>query len=119
MALASLLIAAPAFIACAQDGNHCGQVRYPPIRRPGRSWSVTEREVLALVELGPVPSGRGRHPALRSSATREARILRSLPDQDDGANQRGTLNGRPDETSFLSGVEASNGQAGKSAQHGQ
>jgi hypothetical protein len=53
------------------------------------------------------------------SATREARILRSLPDQDDGANQRGTLNGRPDETSFLSGVEASNGQAGKSAQHGQ
>jgi hypothetical protein len=79
----------------------------------------TGREVLAMVELGPVPSGRGRPPALRSSATREARILRSLSDQDDGANQRGTLNGRPDETSFLSGVEASNGQAGKSAQHGQ
>jgi hypothetical protein len=25
--IASLLIAVPAFIACAQDGNHCGQVR--------------------------------------------------------------------------------------------
>ena len=32
----------------------------PAIRRPGRRWSVTGREVLALVELGPVPSGRGR-----------------------------------------------------------
>jgi hypothetical protein len=41
MPLASLLIAATAFIACAQDGNHCGQVRYPPIRRPGRRSSVT------------------------------------------------------------------------------
>ena len=36
MPLASLLIAAPAFIACAQDGNHCGQARYLPIRRPER-----------------------------------------------------------------------------------
>jgi hypothetical protein len=47
-----------------------------------------------------------------------ARILRSLLDQDDGANQRGALNGRPDETSILSGVEASNGQ-GNSRHGGQ
>jgi hypothetical protein len=51
---ASPLIAVPAFIACAQDRNHCGQVRYPPIRRPGAQVVGHGREVLALVELGPV-----------------------------------------------------------------
>jgi hypothetical protein len=53
------------------------------------------------------------------SATREARILRSLPDQDDGANQRGTLNGQPDKSPVLSGTETSNGQAAMSTQNGQ
>ena len=53
-----------------------------------------------------------------AAAGASARILRSLPDQDDGANQRGALNGRPDETSILSGVEASNGQ-GNSRHGGQ
>jgi hypothetical protein len=50
------------------------------------------------------------------AAAASARILRSLADQDDGANQRGALNGRPDETSILSGVEASNGQG--NSRHG-
>ena len=50
------------------------------------------------------------------AAAASARILRSLPDQDDGANQRGALNGRPDETSILTGVEASNGQG--NSRHG-
>src|SRR6266545_5138793 len=54
MPLASLLIPAPAFIACAQDGNHCGQVRYPPIPPTGAQVVGHGREVLALVELGPV-----------------------------------------------------------------
>jgi hypothetical protein len=53
-----------------------------------------------------------------AAAGASARILRSLPDLDDGANQRGALNGRPDETSVLSGVEASNGQ-GNSRHGGQ
>jgi hypothetical protein len=53
-----------------------------------------------------------------AAAGASARILRSLPDQDDGANQRGALNGRTDETSVLSGVEASNGQ-GNSRHGGQ
>ena len=52
------------------------------------------------------------------TAGASARILRSLLDQDDGANQRGALNGRSDETSILSGVEASNGQ-GNSRHGGQ
>jgi hypothetical protein len=51
-----------------------------------------------------------------AAAAASARILRSLADQDDGANQRGALNGRPDETSILSGVEASNGQG--NSRHG-
>ena len=52
------------------------------------------------------------------NATASARILRSLPDQDDGDNQRGALTGRPDETSVLNGVEASNGR-GNSRHGGQ
>jgi hypothetical protein len=48
-----------------------------------------------------------------------ARILRSLPDQDDVTNQRGARNGQPDKTPVLSGMEASNGQAGTSTQPGQ
>jgi hypothetical protein len=43
-----------------------------------------------------------------------ARILRSLPDQDDVTNQRGALNGQPDKTLVLTGTKASNGQANKS-----
>jgi hypothetical protein len=54
-----------------------------------------------------------------AAAGASARILRSLPDQDDATNQRGTLNGQPDKTLVLSGTEASNGQAAKSTQNGQ
>jgi hypothetical protein len=54
-----------------------------------------------------------------AAAGASARILRSLPDQDDGANQRGTRNGQPDKSPVLSATEASNGQAAMSTQHGQ
>jgi hypothetical protein len=54
-----------------------------------------------------------------AAAGASARILRSLPDQDDGANQRGTLNGQPDKSPVLSGTETSNGQAAMSTQNGQ
>ena len=54
-----------------------------------------------------------------AAAGASARILRSLPDQDDGANQGGTLNGQLGKTPVLSGTEASNGQAATSSQNGQ
>ena len=54
-----------------------------------------------------------------AAAGASARILRSLPDQDDVTNQRGARNGQPDKTPVLSGMEASNGQAGTSTQPGQ
>jgi hypothetical protein len=54
-----------------------------------------------------------------AAAGASARILRSLPDQDDGANQGGTLNGQLGKTPVLSGTEASNGQAATSTQNGQ
>jgi hypothetical protein len=52
--LASCLISAPAFIACAQGGNNCRQVRYPADPPNGAPVVGNGREVLALVELGPV-----------------------------------------------------------------
>ena len=54
-----------------------------------------------------------------AAAGASARILRSLPDQDDGASQRGTLNGQPDKPPVLSGTGASNGQVATSTQNGQ
>jgi hypothetical protein len=54
-----------------------------------------------------------------AAAGASARILRSLPDQDNGANQGGTLNGQLGKTPVLSGTEASNGQAATSSQNGQ
>jgi hypothetical protein len=54
-----------------------------------------------------------------AAAGASARILRSLPDQDDVTNRRGARNGQPDKTPVLSGMEASNGQAGTSTQPGQ
>ena len=54
-----------------------------------------------------------------AAAGASARILRSLPDQDDGISQRGTLNGQPGKTPVLSGTEASNGHAATSSQNGQ
>jgi len=54
-----------------------------------------------------------------AAAGASARILRSLPDQDDVTNQRGARNGQPDKTPVLSGMEASNGQGGTSTQPGQ
>jgi hypothetical protein len=54
-----------------------------------------------------------------AAAGASARILRSLPDQEDVTIQRGALNGQPDKTPVLSGTEASNGQADKSTQRGQ
>ncbi|HKO85880.1 MAG TPA: hypothetical protein VJ140_15295 [Actinomycetota bacterium] len=54
-----------------------------------------------------------------AAAGASARILRSLPDQDDVTNQRGARNDQPDKTPVLSGMEAGNGQAGTSTQPGQ
>ena len=54
-----------------------------------------------------------------AAAGASARILRSLPDQDDVTNQRGARNGQPDKTPVLSGMEASNSQAATSTQNGQ
>jgi hypothetical protein len=46
-----------------------------------------------------------------AAAGASARILRSLPDQDGGADdQRSTLNGQHGMTTVLSGTKASNGQ---------
>ena len=55
-----------------------------------------------------------------AAAGASARILRSLPDQDDvAADQRGARNGQPDKTPALSGTKASNGQVDTSTQRGQ
>ena len=54
-----------------------------------------------------------------AAAGASARILRSLPDQEDVTIQRGGLNGQLDKTPVFSGTEASNGQADKSTQRGQ
>jgi hypothetical protein len=54
-----------------------------------------------------------------AAAGASARILRSLPDQEDVTIQRGDLNGQLDKTPVFSGTEASNGQADKSTQRGQ
>jgi hypothetical protein len=54
-----------------------------------------------------------------AAAGASARILRSLPDQDGGADDpRGARNGQHDKNLVLSGTEASNGQH-KSPQGGQ
>src|SRR5215216_363040 len=59
MPLASLSIAAPPFIACA--GREPLWTSPRPADPPTGAQVVGHgREVLALVELGPVPSGRGR-----------------------------------------------------------
>jgi hypothetical protein len=55
-----------------------------------------------------------------AAAGASARILRSLPDQDDGANgQPGPRNGPPNENLVLTDPEVSNGQAGKPAKASQ
>jgi hypothetical protein len=54
-----------------------------------------------------------------AAAGASARILRSLPDQDDVTNQSGARNGQPDKIPVLRGTEATNGQADKSTKHGQ
>ena len=55
-----------------------------------------------------------------AAAGASARILRSLPDQSDGGDDRhGARNGQLARNSILIGPEASNGQAGKPAQAGQ
>jgi hypothetical protein len=49
-----------------------------------------------------------------------ARILRSLPDQDDvAADQRGARNGQADKNLVVTAPEVSKGRAGKSSQDGQ
>ena len=54
-----------------------------------------------------------------AAAGASARILRSLPDQDDVTDQRVARNGQSGKTPVLSGTQASNGQAGTSTQRGQ
>jgi hypothetical protein len=54
-----------------------------------------------------------------AAAGASARILRSLPDQDDVTDQRDARNGQSGKTPVLSGTQASNGQAGTSTQRGQ
>jgi hypothetical protein len=54
-----------------------------------------------------------------AAAGASARILRSLPDQDEKTSQGGALNGHPAELPVLSGTGSSDGQAGKSTQRGQ
>jgi hypothetical protein len=55
-----------------------------------------------------------------AAAGASARLLRSLPDNSDEADdQRGTLNGRPDKSPVVTVQEASRGQADKPAQDGQ
>jgi hypothetical protein len=53
-----------------------------------------------------------------AAAGASARILRSLPDQDDATNQRGARNGQPDNRLILTGPEASNGHADTPLQEG-
>ncbi|MFL6295660.1 MAG: hypothetical protein ACJ75M_07525 [Actinomycetes bacterium] len=54
-----------------------------------------------------------------AAAGASARILQSLPDQDDVTNQRDALKSQPDTTPTLSGTKASNGQVDTSTQRGQ
>ena len=55
-----------------------------------------------------------------AAAGASARILRSLPDQSDGAGDPGSSpNGQPDKNLVVTGPAASNPQAGKPAQGGQ
>jgi hypothetical protein len=55
-----------------------------------------------------------------AAAGASARILRSLPDQEDVADSpRGARNGQPDKTLVLTAPEAINGQADKPARDGQ
>jgi hypothetical protein len=54
-----------------------------------------------------------------AAAGASARILRSLPDQDDVTNQGDARNGQPEKLPVLRGTEASNGQTDKSTQRGQ
>jgi hypothetical protein len=55
-----------------------------------------------------------------AAAGASARILRSLPDQDDVADdQRGARNGQADKNLVVTALEVSKGQAGKSSQNGQ
>jgi hypothetical protein len=54
-----------------------------------------------------------------AAAGASARILRSLPDQDEKTSQGGALNDHAEAVPVPSGTESSNGQAGKSTQRGQ
>ncbi|HEX2374241.1 MAG TPA: hypothetical protein VHO93_09685 [Actinomycetota bacterium] len=54
-----------------------------------------------------------------ASAGASARILPSLPDQDDVTDQRGTPNDEPDKLPVVIGSKSSNGRADKSIQGGQ
>jgi hypothetical protein len=54
-----------------------------------------------------------------AAAGASARILRSLPDQDDVTDQRGTPNDQPDKLPVVIGSKSSNGRADKSIQGGQ
>ncbi|MFL6272250.1 MAG: hypothetical protein ACJ75A_19305, partial [Actinomycetes bacterium] len=54
-----------------------------------------------------------------AAAGASARILRSLPDQDDVTNQRDARKSQPNKTPALSGTKASNGQVDTSTQRGQ
>jgi hypothetical protein len=55
-----------------------------------------------------------------AAAGASARILRSLPDQDDvAADQRGARNGQADKNLAVTAPEVSKGRAGKSSQDGQ
>jgi hypothetical protein len=55
-----------------------------------------------------------------AAAGASARILRSLPDQDEVADdQRGARNGQADKNTVVTAPEVSKGQAGKSSQNSQ
>jgi hypothetical protein len=55
-----------------------------------------------------------------AAAGASARILRTLPDQRDGADgQRVPRNGQPDRNLVLTGLDAGKDQAGRTAQEGQ
>jgi hypothetical protein len=66
------------------------------------------------VATGAIGAGAAMLPT-GAAAGASARILQSLPDQDDVTNQRDALKSQPDTTPTLSGTKASNGQMGKSA----
>jgi hypothetical protein len=70
------------------------------------------------VATGVIGAGAAMLPS-GAAAGASARILRSLPDQDDVTNQRGARNGPSDKTPALSGTKASNGQVDTSTQRGQ